>query len=176
MMDFLRLSLIPLMSRPRARLCLRLVITALVVVAGLAWFISELSRDQFERGLTIGDWLLEIGLMWLIICFLTYPRWLRRSTFAYLLMLVGVFYLFVDHFLVHNTYPGATYRMASAALGVGTAFVVLLNVWLLKKAVPGIGERQIRLGNVLLSSLAALTLAFGERFLPTLDKWHPLPP
>jgi hypothetical protein len=176
MMNLLRLSLIPLMSRRRAQLCLRLVITGLVVVAGLAWFVSEQTRDQFDRWLTIGDWLLEIGLMWLIICFLTYPRWLRRSTLAYLSMLVAVFYLFVGHFLVHNMYTGATYRMASAALGVGTAFVVLLNVWLLRKAVPGIGERQIRLGNVLLSSLAALTMAFGERFLPTLDKWHPFPP
>lgn len=164
------------MSRRRAQLCLRLVITGLIVVAGLAWFISELTRDQFDRWLTIGDWLLEIGLMWLIICLLTYPRWLRRSTLAYLLTLVGVFYLFADHFLVHNMYTGATYRMASAALGVGTAFVVLLNVWLLKRVVPGIGERQIRLGNVLLSSLAALTIAFGERFLPTLDKWHPFSP
>jgi len=176
MTNFLRLYLIPLISRPRAQLCLRLVITGFLVAAGLAWFIPQVTGEPFIRRVLIGDWLLEIGLMWLIICFLTYPRWLRRSTFIYLSMLVGVFWLFADHFLVHNMGPGPTYRMASAALGVGTGFVVLLNVWLLKRVVPGIGERQIRLGNVLLSSLAALTIAFGERFLPTLDKWHPFPP
>lgn len=176
MMDLLRLRLIPLMSRGRARLCSRLVITGFLVAAGLAWFIPQVTGEPFIRWVFIGDWLLEIGLMWLIICFLTYPRWLRRSTFIYLSMLVGVFWLFADHFLVHNMGPGATYKTASAALGVGTVLVVLLNVWLLKKVVPGIGDRQLRLGNLLLSSLAALTIAFGERFLPTLDKWHPFPP
>ncbi len=123
MMNFLRLYLIPLMSRPRAQPCLRLAITGFLVVAGLAWFIPQVTGEPFIRWVLIGDWLLEIGLMWLIICFLTYPRWLRRSTFVYLLMLVSVFCLFVNHFLVHNMCPGATYRMASAALGAGTAFV-----------------------------------------------------
>lgn len=157
----------------RAPFSLRLVLTGLVAAGGLAWVFSQLPDDQFVRWALFGDWLLEIGLVWLIICFLTYPRWLRRRTVAYLLMLVGAFYLFVDHFLVHNM---STYKMASVSLGVGTVFVVLMNVWLLKKAVPGMEERQFRLGNVLLSSLAALTIVWGERFLPILDKWHPLPP
>lgn len=162
-----------LISRQTAQLCLRLVITGLVVVAGLAWFISEQTGDLFGRWVNFGDWLLEIGLVWLIICFLTYLRRLRRSLLAYLLMLVGVFYLFFDHFLVHNAY--STYGVASIALGVGTAFIVLLNAWLLKKIVSGVEERQILLGNALLSSLAAITLGFGERFLPILARWHPLP-
>lgn len=163
----------------------RLVATAVIAAAGFAWVTFQMARDGVWQSfagdplmlaIAIGDWLLEIGLAWLIICFLTRVRWLRRWTFPYFVMLMGVFYLFVDHFLTNNMYPGATYRSAAAALGVGTAFVALLNAWLLKRAVPGMGEKQSRLGNLLLAGLAAATLVLGERFLPALDKWHPFTP
>jgi hypothetical protein len=152
---------------------LRLAITGFLVACSFLWFLSQLPRDPLTRWVTVGDWLLEIGLVWLLVWLLTSIRWLRQRAAIYLLALALVFFLFVDHFLVHNMYPGATYRMAAAALAAGTGIVGLASAWFLERMPGGASGRQIRSGAILLCSLALLMAAVGERILPIADRWHP---
>jgi hypothetical protein len=155
------------------RFRLKLAATLLFIVCSVWWVVSQLARDPFVRWATVGDWILEVVLLWLLVCLLTSLRWIRQRTPVYLSMLAAGFYVFVDHFLVHNMYAGATYRMAAAALAVGTALVGLANVWFLGKVVRAAKETQIRRGVALLWILAGLTAAFGNKVLPWMDRWHP---